>query len=185
VTATSASNAWAVGSADSKTLIIHWNGSTWKQVPSPSPEASTGLADFLNGVAITASGSAWAVGDISCGCGPGLSLVERWNGKVWTQVPSPTPGGGTVMFGVVAMSARSVWAVGATGSGDGPTKTLVLRWNGTGWQRVSSPSPRASAELSDVAATSADNAWAVGSTSNSHHGSFQTLILRWNGTAWG
>ena len=89
------------------------------------------------------------------------------------------------MFGVVAMSARSVWAVGATGSGDGPTKTLVLRWNGTGWQRVSSPSPRASAELSDVAATSDDNAWAVGSTSNSHHGSFQTLILRWNGTAWG
>jgi hypothetical protein len=89
------------------------------------------------------------------------------------------------MFGVVAMSARSVWVVGATGSGDGPTKTLVLRWNGTGWQRVSSPNPRPSAELSGVAATSADNAWAVGYTSNSHHGSFQTLILRWNGTAWG
>ena len=47
-----------------------------------------------------------------------------------------------------------------------------------------SPSPRASAELSGVAVTSASNAWAVGSTSNSHHGSFQTLILRWNGTAW-
>ena len=35
-----------------------------------------------------------------------------------------------------------------------------------------------------LAATSASNAWPAGSTSNSHHGSFQTLILRWNGTAW-
>jgi len=30
VAATSASNAWAVGSTDSgKTLILHWNGTTW------------------------------------------------------------------------------------------------------------------------------------------------------------
>ena len=149
--AISATNAWAVGSAGTgKTLIVHWNGKTWTRVPSPggafhgvadvrrrpspSPETNMGLADFLDGVTVTSSGSAWAVGDISCGCGPGLSLVERWNGKVWTQVPSPTPGGGTVMFGVVAVSARNVWVTGATGSGDGPTKTMILRWNGTAWK---------------------------------------------------
>jgi hypothetical protein len=59
-----------------------------------------------------------------------------------------------------------------------------LRWNGTAWKQVPSPSPRASAGLSGVAVTSADNAWAVGYTSDRHHGSFQTLILRWNGTTW-
>jgi hypothetical protein len=184
--ATSAHSAWAVGSATSKTsvktLIERWNGKAWKRVPSPSPDA--GLADFLGGVAVTSGGGAWAVGDITCGCGPGLSLIERWNGKVWRRVPSPTPGGGTLLSGVAAVSARSAWAVGASGSGDGPTKTLILRWNGTTWKKVPSPSPRASARLSGVAATSARSAWAVGSTSTKSHSNFKTLILRWNGTAW-
>ena len=30
VAAASAANAWAVGSAGSKVLMLHWNGSTWK-----------------------------------------------------------------------------------------------------------------------------------------------------------
>jgi hypothetical protein len=153
-------------------------------VPSPSPDVKEGLADFLSAVAMTSAGSAWAVGDISCGCGPGSSLIERWNGRAWKQVPSPTPGGGVVLFGVAALSARSAWAVGATGSGDGPTKTLALRWNGKAWKRVPSPSPRQSAGLSGIAATSAAPAWTVGYTSTKSHASFQTLILRWNRTAW-
>jgi hypothetical protein len=90
-----------------------------------------GYADFLDGVAVTSADSAWAVGDISCGCGPGFSLVEWWNGQEWKQVRSPTPGGGTLLSGVVTVSARSAWVVGATSSGDGSTKTLILRWNGT------------------------------------------------------
>ena len=89
-----------------------------------------------------------------------------------------------MLLGVVAVSARRAWAVGATGSGDGPTKTLVLRWNGTTWKKMPSPSPRPNGGLSGVAATSADNAWAVGYTASRSHGSEQTLILRWNGTAW-
>src|ERR1700722_4814221 len=47
IAATSASNAWAVGNYSvyqgnapvSKTLIMHWNGQAWTQVPSPSPSA--------------------------------------------------------------------------------------------------------------------------------------------------
>ena len=30
VTALSSSDAWAVGTADGKTLILHWNGTVWK-----------------------------------------------------------------------------------------------------------------------------------------------------------
>src|SRR5262249_45657258 len=61
VAATSASNAWAVGSygtSNSRTLILHWNGTTWKQVPSPSP----GGGSYLAGVAATSASNAWAVG---------------------------------------------------------------------------------------------------------------------------
>jgi hypothetical protein len=191
VAASSAGSAWAVGSTFSggftgtdRTLIERWNGTAWKQVPSPSPDLSEGLADFLGGVAVTSADSAWAVGDANCGCGPGINVTERWNGTAWKQVPSPSPGGGALLSGVAAVSARTVWAVGVTGSGDGPTKTLTLWWNGTGWKRVASPSPGASASLSAVAVTSARNAWAVGSTSTVNHGSPETLILRWNGSTW-
>src|SRR5262249_40913237 len=44
VAATSSTNAWAVGGhADrttGRTLIEHWNGTAWTQVPSPSPGGS-------------------------------------------------------------------------------------------------------------------------------------------------
>src|ERR1700758_502951 len=40
VAATSASNAWAVGGNNGSTLIAHWDGTAWKQVPSPNrPDA--------------------------------------------------------------------------------------------------------------------------------------------------
>ena len=131
-----------------------------------------------------AAGDAWAVGEISCGCGPGLSLTERWNGKAWKQVASPSPGGGAGLSDVAVVSARIAWAVGETGSGDGPTKTLTLRWDGTAWRKVPAPSRGASASLSAVAVTSSRNAWAVGATSVVNHGSSTTVILRWNGTTW-
>ena len=55
------SNAWAVGGAGStsspKTLVVHWNGTAWKQVPSPAPADSS-----LSGVAATSASNAWAVG---------------------------------------------------------------------------------------------------------------------------
>jgi len=183
VAATSARRAWAVGETRGfKTLILRWNGTSWKRVHSPSPGASSGLADFLKGVAATSARRAWAVGDISCGCGPGTSLIERWNGKAWKRVHSPTPGGGTFLRGVAAISARRAWVVGASGSGDGPTKTLILRWNGKTWRRVHSPSPGASPGLTGVAATSARRAWAVGDTGC--RVSCKTLTLRRTDTTW-
>jgi hypothetical protein len=63
--ATSATDAWAVGHYSSsgsgsveKTLIEHWNGAAWKQVPSPNPTANSGLS----AVAATTPTDAWAVG---------------------------------------------------------------------------------------------------------------------------
>jgi hypothetical protein len=184
VAATSARNAWAVGDGTSvHTLILRWNGRIWKRVPSPSPGAH--FYPFLNGVAATSARSAWTVGDTTdCGCGPGLSLTLRWDGRTWKRVASPTPGGGTSLFGVATASARSAWAVGLTGEGTSSTKTLILRWNGTDWAKVPSPAPRANSGLFGVATTSAGHAWAVGSTSNKNRNRDQTLILQWTGTTW-
>jgi hypothetical protein len=58
VAATSVRNAWAVGGGF-RTVILHWNGTAWKRVPSPS------LTGSLSSVAAISSGDAWAVGDAS------------------------------------------------------------------------------------------------------------------------
>jgi hypothetical protein len=192
VAATSAHNAWAVGSNGAgRTLILHWNGRTWKRTHSPSPYAKTQGEAGLGGVAIASVRSVWVVGGAStCGCGPGVSLVERWNGKVWKRVAAPTPGGGAELEGVAEISARRAWAVGDTGGGDGPTKTLILRRTGTAWKKVPSPHPRTYGNLYDVAVASASEAWAVGDTyADPHHKggvrkNYKTLIEHWNGTGW-
>jgi hypothetical protein len=62
VAVTSPSDAWAVGSYASgrgRTLTLHWNGTAWKQVPSPN--AGSGK-NALVGVAATSASNAWAVG---------------------------------------------------------------------------------------------------------------------------
>src|SRR6185312_11927238 len=77
IAAVSARNAWAVGFADpsggdarngpaaggrviiARTLILHWNGKSWKRVPSPNPDEG----GHLTGVTATSAGDAWAVGE--------------------------------------------------------------------------------------------------------------------------
>jgi hypothetical protein len=194
VTTVSAHLAWAVGGSlntstgSVRSLILRWNGTAWQRVPSPSPGVPGGNTDLgvsLSGVSANSARQAWAVGNLTCGCGPGPAVILHWNGSAWKKVPSPTGQEETTITGVAARSGGSAWIVGRIGGGDGsqPTKTLILRWNGHVWKRVASPAPRGSAGLSGVAAT-AGGTWAVGSTSTSSHTGFRSLILRWDGTAW-
>jgi hypothetical protein len=187
VTATSATNAWAVGSTGSssspKTLILRWNGTAWAQVPSPS---LAGGAE-LSGVAAVSASSAWAVGCTGCFTSSPKTLILRWNGTAWAQVPSPSLAGGSGLFSVAATSAGNAWAVGSVVNNSGSAQTgLILHWNGTAWGRVPSPLPPAGKfgnGLAGVAATAATNAWAVGCTDGCPVGG-TPVIERWNGTAW-
>jgi hypothetical protein len=185
----SSCNAWAVGGyftgAVFQTLIEHWNGTAWKLVPSPDPGGSA-RSNILYGVAATSPGNVWAVGYYSSGTAF-QTLIVRWNGTSWSQVPSPDPGGTAsphILNGVVATSAGNAWAVGQYWNGTA-YQTLTEHWNGTSWKHVASPNPAGSAKpniLSGVAATSPGNVWAVGQY---NHGLvFQTLIEHWNGTSW-
>ncbi len=184
VAATSARNAWAVGQGDNgKTIILRWNGTSWKRLTSPTPKGG----GALYAVAATTASNAWAVGG-SDGT-PGKTEILHWNGTTWKRVPSPALKHGGALFGVAATSARNAWAVGCAGNcfqGFGGIKTLILHWNGTAWKRVPSPSPGAGSALSGVAAVSAHRAWAVGCTALCflHSERPHTVILRWNGTAW-
>jgi hypothetical protein len=181
----SRSNAWAVGddsrTGQFRTLIEHWNGRAWRQVPSPNP----GRGDnYLTSVHAVSATSIWAVGGYATQSGgivPNKTLILHWNGRRWAQQPSPSPAGRlNELNGVHAISGGAAWAVGLQAGSDNNDKTLILHWNGTRWSRVASPSPAADSVLSGVDATGHGNAWAVGLTGRIG----QTLALRWNGRRW-
>jgi hypothetical protein len=190
VSADSATDAWAVGSyqvscstggVEQKTLILRWNGISWKQFASPNPDRCTNELTAVN--AVSAS-DAWAVGSYGFAFGS-HTLVLRWNGSSWKRVTTaPSPGSRDALTGVSADSATDAWAVGAYLSSGDCGCTLILHWNGTSWKQVPSPSPGAADnQLNGVSARSGSNAWAVG-WQNPGAAAYKSLILHWDGTKW-
>ena len=145
--------------------------------PGPAAPAGSFRPGQLSAVAAISARAAWAVG-VTTGREP---LIERWDGRAWSKVPSPDLGRGFVpLQGVAALSARDAWAVGEIAVGG---HTLILHWDGKRWQRARSPSPSQGGGLTAVAATSASSAWAVGSAVSSSILS-TTLIEHWDGRTW-
>jgi hypothetical protein len=148
----------------------------WVVVPSPSSGYSE---DTLHGVAALSANDIWTVGSSYDGSAY-WTLIEHWDGTVWSIVPSPSPGspGIDFLWGVARLSGNDAWAAGSYSNGSG-SLTLVEHWNGTAWTVV--PSPNAGSginELLGIAAQSANDVWAVG------HAGSQTLVEHWDGSVW-
>lgn len=183
VSTLSPTDAWAVGAytpsaGTAGALILHWDGSRWTQVPSPS----TGDPELYAVSAVSAS-DVWAVGIYSTD--KVKPFIVHWNGTRWTQVPSPSPGFAAILNGVSARSATDAWAVGYYApTASGQLRPLTLHWNGTRWTEVRSPSPAGATGdtgLLGVSTVSPDDAWAAGYSGSS---SRATFLLHWNGTHW-
>jgi hypothetical protein len=179
VTAVSSNDVWAVGEFNNasgffQTLTEHWNGRTWRVVSSPNVGTHNNV---LNGVTAISANDVWAVGDFLDSTSNAHTLIEHWNGKKWSVVPSPNPGtGANTLNAVQAVSTDNVWAVGQTS-----TQTLIEHWNGKKWSVVASPNVSMQNNLlSGVAIVSANNIWAVGFVVSNG----LTLIEHWNGTQW-
>jgi hypothetical protein len=176
VDASSASNAWAVGySKDDETrnryptLIVHWNGTRWTKVNSPSPYSQD---EQLLDVATRSATDAWAVGHFNQ-----QPLIMHWNGTSWSIIKSFDSG---ILEGVDAESATDAWAVGYYYNETvDALDTLILRWNGRTWSQVKPPlTGRA---LLAVSGTRPRNVWAVGSRSVNYP---KPLIFHWDGQRW-
>jgi hypothetical protein len=98
-----------------ETYSLHWNGSAWSIVPSPSP----GTGDVLTGVTTSnASNNVWAVGYYTpAGSSVAQTLTLNWNGNAWSTVASPNGSTGSSVLSSVAATpgAAIVQAVGYTG----------------------------------------------------------------------
>jgi hypothetical protein len=169
ITAISANDIWAVGSAGGAPLALHWNGSTWNIVPI---NVGSGLSSQrLTAVSGSAGNDIWAVGE-----GRGIftnqtfATILHWNGSHWSEKvcraasssnpPEGYEGGGSSAYftGVAAAASNNVWAVGVLGSGP-----MILHWDGQAWTTITHPRafPNA-ATLRAVAALSGGSAWSVG-----------------------
>lgn len=194
VAAVSSRNVWAVGGyapngvrGGERTLVLHWNGRTWKRVPSPHPGVRH-PGSGLTGVTVVSARSVWAVGSYSRATPSGnrlsQTLILHWNGKKWKQVRSTNPGGGrhfNALYDVAAVGRNNVWAVGSyRGQGVGGRLPLVEHWNGHSWQTVPAPSgcPYSDSSLTDLAPIAPNDIWAAGACEG------VTLAEHWDGKAW-
>jgi hypothetical protein len=178
VTATSSTNAWAVGTFDNasgkrRTLVEHYDGSSWQKVSSPN----VGTVDSeLTGVRAASSSDVWAVGQYS---DAGLNLhplIEHYDGTSWTVSSYPDQSGAEFR-GVGANSSTNAWAVGDQTSG-----AFTEHYDGSSWKIVSA-SHLQGAQLWGVTTTGSSNAWAVGNYVGGGS-QWKTLIQHYDGTGW-
>lgn len=145
---------------------------------------SAQIGSSLDGVISFNGQDAWAVGYRESP-NEEESLIEHYNGKTWSIVSSPNPGGryGTLLASVDGVTADDVWAVGSYGSRCTGDHTLILHWNGKVWKRVASPDP-GDTQLLSVSAVSREDLWAAGYGDPSGSGIPQAFTFHWNGSAW-
>jgi len=179
VTAISANNVWAVGTASGSALIEHWNGTAWSIVPDSaiSGVGAAGTSTLLS-VSADASNDVWAVG---------TETLLHFNGTTWSEVPSPILHANSV----TALSLTDAWAVGTVtvfADHRQHNEPAIEHWDGTSWSIVSSPNPNPvptrDTALYGIAAISANDIWAVGAGNFSTTSGTATLIEHWNGTSW-
>ncbi len=183
VAAISANDIWAVGhsgdpsSIPLQTLTMHWDGTNWSLIPSPSPGTYNG--NVLTAVAAISTNDVWAVGWYQSGPTgqEGGALTMHWDGTSWTVVPNPSR---WTLYGITATSSNDVWAVG---------EQSILHWNGTNWSNVSFPPPPGDSYqiLKGISAVSANDIWAVGYSQWSYFYGYRyaPLTYHWDGTSWG
>jgi hypothetical protein len=183
VSATSASNAWAMGGYKSKgrtiPLVEHWDGHSWKVHASPVAGPDGAELDSVTALSPT---RAWAAGTVLNADGAaGQSLIERWDGRGWHIQPSVNPGSENALLGVTALTGARAWTAGlyTFGSDSG---TLVEQWNGVSWAEPATPGPDLHEGLFGIAAHTAADVWTVGF--HTPLAQPRTLILHWNGTFW-
>lgn len=181
VAALAADDVWAVGSsgqgAPSRTLIEHWDGSTWSIVPSPNKGP---FPNGLSSVGAVAADDIWAVGSWFTKGFVDRTLILHWDGTAWTRVPSPNADAAdNDIVSVGAIATDDVWAVGFHG-----LHTLTMHWDGTAWTVVPSATPGGSSDLAGVVAVASDDVWAVGGRVDRQANALHTLVEHWDGTTW-
>ncbi len=175
VAGVSPSDIWVVGtasgygdaSATSVALALHFDGSTWIDVPVPTVGNRT---NSIENISVSATDNVWAVGYWRNIGGAYQALIARWDGSSWQRIPNPgeSTGGGDAVC-VAASSPSDVWVSGNFNGG----VDHLIHWNGSSWDVVNAglPGPFAS-----FAANAPDDIWASCAISSTFY--------HYDGNAW-
>jgi hypothetical protein len=189
VSAESAADAWAVGNSSGdpqQGVILHWDGQSLSQMPSPAPGQ-------LLGVSADSPTDAWAVGSYAVPRAHVVrTVVIHWDGAAWSTVQGPNPASFfDELDSVHAISPTDVWALGySIASPGGRHQLLVVHWNGTQWSQIGVPAVVAKHILltgftafDPISATSALSL-APGVIRVGHGVIKSDRIVSWNGRKW-
>jgi hypothetical protein len=149
-----------------QSMILHFDGTSWSQVPSPN-NGST----FLYDVAAVSATDAWAVGSGSNG-----AFVTRWNGAAWIAAQAPPL---SSLSSVSARSSTDVWVTG----GDSTGAPALAHWNGNSWSTtsVTVTGGAGTPALTAVTVVDATTEWAVGYQADGITGQSASIAFRVNG----
>jgi len=179
----------AVGYTNAVPLVEQWNGHTWSIVPSVHPPRHQ-AGSVLTSVKCTSNTNCVAVGHnggltypqinppgddklrkcatADPNCIVADSLIEHWNGTLWSIVPSPNlTGYESGLFAVKCVTATDCVAVGGPSFQppfSAPGRRLIEHWNGTAWTIVANPgpSPTTISYLASISCPTPTNCVAVG-----------------------
>ncbi len=217
VAAISNDNVWAVGfhnsgsppsanatsvSSPDMPLILHWDGKSWQNTPSPNVNLGT-LSSRLYSVSAVSANDIWAVGSYSDANSPemeleaniGQAVVLHWDGSAWKFVSNlPTTGKVSSLDAVAAIAPDDVWAAGyytIYGSVDSNGKpiphALFLHWDGKAWtEPTNSLITPPKGWVYGLEAISSNDIWAVGLGWKDllTQGSDEPFVSHWDGTTW-
>ncbi len=179
VAVVTANDVWAVGysinlgPSKERALIEHWDGSSWRIVPTPD---TNGVDTVLSSLTAISPNDIWAVGRSGA-----QALALHWDGTLWAIVPTPDISGSS-LNGIDALSSNDIWAVGSYGDFT-REQTLVLHWDGSRWSQVPSPSMDAQYSiLLDVSVSASREVWTAGYAGSPQ--APQALLLHWDGSSW-
>ncbi|HEY3766161.1 MAG TPA: hypothetical protein VGL44_13475 [Gaiellales bacterium] len=179
VVARSADDAWAVGERGRTTapgtrpVALHWNGVAWASVPA----ANLGVSAKLAAVTVSGTGRIFAVGSYSSRASSGHSLVERFDGSAFIQVPIARTHG---LAGIASGAGGSLWV-----GGNGHTAVLLHRpARSASWHLVSGMPLHLRTTITSVLVTGpGTTVWVFGE----HYTSATTrvaLVERYQAGAW-
>lgn len=123
VVALEAQNIWAVGEGVSGGLTLHWDGSSWHNVPNPFSSLDLGRC-WLYDISALAENNIWVAG-IQLGTNDN-GLVLQWNGREWSDTKLPETGW---INSILMLSENNGWAGGDE----------LFHWNGHNWEKAGNP----------------------------------------------
>jgi hypothetical protein len=166
------------------TLVERWDGEHWRILRSPNPKGSQGAE--LTAVDCASPLNCMAVGFQRSSTGAYSTLAERWDGRTWTILPTPSSGGSPdAELGAVSCSVpdRCI-AVGFVQQRSGAVM-LAESWNGLNWaiQRTPALPGTADSALNAIDCPSPSSCVAVG-TYRKPSLLQVAFAVAWDGTAW-